>query len=685
MFITVTYPKEIINNTVKTETYNFPFSLNDALFYTADELTVRVNEHLTHLGLSPLHSRIDGTGIQLNYIVDGIAYLIAGPRFGKVLSVNGGAIAAETRIIDQLAEELEEETFGALSFARQKLSEEGPWAYERDVEGHLMIISSVTHERYSLKFPIENCQSLENHPKYCYFATQVEIQNVGLESLKTIARTMTPTAKLWNAIGNEYFKLQKPKDFAGEWSTHWNSESIQVKRESSKAVVRAVYEEVRNQFLFDNPFNTFQVSNLEAALVKIFDEIDSEHAYWDMMKNKVGSYSERPYYAVYGKHVLKDSITLSRQVVDIDSINDSQGVFDASTILATTKGVHKYYPTQKIVKDLTLGSHSIVIFDNDGTLLHSQLAEAHRIFVYLHEIVNGEVEIPSVDSILKIGYGQKVWEDGLCAELKKICPALSDEMLSHLERKIQSASSEDVHVQGMSHNMAPLPGSQALLTTLFSAGAYVGVATDNYADVVKNALNIQLGADVICYGKGEWEMAKAEVTHRKKLFLNNVFDLILPEKSRKPNPTKLFLQQFIGFVQSGLVTPDCAQRYIDDGDYRVNLQSEARARGHKTIYIGDSTSDLIASHSAGYDVFIAVTTTGKHGYRDFIVAAEELKAKTAGSVLEIVMVDGLEQLNNTVCAPAIEMEMFYSGKRAASAAEVVDFSNIARSGASASV
>lgn len=233
---------------------------------------------------------MDGLGLLLHFRVeDGTHRLFAGERRGtKVGATFGGALPPKKRgesIIQQIATELKEESFGQFRFAEEN------GAFRKDEKtGKYIILHRPTKyaEEKELLLEFSNCPNhlVDNRKRtdvgfnMRFFTLQTEISGLTEEELYKLAEDKRPTAKLWHTI---YGKLAELK---------WNAP--EAARNEAKEEVKALYIQLQKEhgeFLVE-PATVFGTQNIDQALGIIFGEMQTEQQYSEILREKVGSYSE---------------------------------------------------------------------------------------------------------------------------------------------------------------------------------------------------------------------------------------------------------------------------------------------------------------------------------------------------------------------------------------------------------
>lgn len=278
--------------------------------------------------------------------------------------------------------------------------------------------------------------------------------------------------------------------------------------------------------------------------------------------------------------------------------------------------------------------NAIIILDNDGTIFNSQPAEAWRIRTILSNL--GETELPAMDELLEIGYGKKVWADGLVDTLKKDFPHLLAENLKVLKSKLQSGTVDEVIVR-MGQHMTPIPGAERFLLEMNKKGHKIAICSDNYADTVAEAVNHHISG-VHCQLPDNRDPHESSYKKTKQLAdylitLNDTMGEDLKGKY-KPDPTKLLIQQFKALMSLNVVEDGQLQTFLNDPEFRRELKSHQNYR--ETIYVGDDVNDYLAAANANFDYFIASTKSGKCNDEQFSAKIDANKSE-----IKSIMVDHL--------------------------------------------
>ncbi|MFA6302426.1 MAG: HAD family hydrolase [Legionella sp.] len=291
--------------------------------------------------------------------------------------------------------------------------------------------------------------------------------------------------------------------------------------------------------------------------------------------------------------------------------------------------------------------HAIVILDNDGTIFNSQPSEAWRIRAILAELK--ETKIPTIEQVLDIGYGKKVWADGLVDALKERFPSISESSLSALKSRLNQDGVDNLIV-AMGKSMIPIPGAHNFLLNMNKNGNKVAICSDNYSDTVAEAVNHHISG-VHCQLPDNRPAHKFADKKTKKpndylITLNDTMGIDLNGKY-KPDPTKLLIQQFKALLELNVVEENQLPKFLSNSEFRVSLKSHANYR--KTVYIGDDVNDYVAAGNANFDFFIASTNSGKCNHDEFTAKFESNKYP-----IEIISVDNLHMFNEQMHAVRLE-------------------------------
>lgn len=264
------------------------------------------------LGIVP-----DGTGLQILFNIDGELYVVAGPRQGRVLSVNGGAIEnQQLPFATQLAEELNEETFGMMQLMNTENS------YQ------LLLKDGSEH---ALSMQNQHTFLMHKTGKYAYVTFTAICNSLTIERLQNLAQEISPTANFWNKIGNNLFQQTQnaPKDTA--FTAYWNN--LKDARRSFIANLLNEYNQSikSGEPLLMDPITVFNGQNIENSLNEL-DSIENYSALTRMARHTVGRYSERSVYHVFSASELsraaqtdctdKNVKNIAGQVVAMSVFND---------------------------------------------------------------------------------------------------------------------------------------------------------------------------------------------------------------------------------------------------------------------------------------------------------------------------------------------------------------------------
>lgn len=259
----------------------------------------------------------DGTGLQILFKIAEEYYLIAGPRGGNVLTVNGGTIEnKQAPFFAQLAEELEEETFGVIKVVY-------------DMNEYQLILNNENKHALTI---LENQSILTYEPgKFAYVTFTAVCESLTLDELTTLANTLSPTAQYWNKMGNYLFShvLKAPKNdvFVAYWK------ELVEERNSLIEELTANYNAlVINKQLLIDPVAIFLCENITSALSKLHDVADYD-ALNKLFKHTVGRYSERSGYYVFKASELLSSAKGSEEPIkDVQDKIVVNKVFNADAV-----------------------------------------------------------------------------------------------------------------------------------------------------------------------------------------------------------------------------------------------------------------------------------------------------------------------------------------------------------------
>ncbi|KTC93402.1 hypothetical protein [Legionella cincinnatiensis] len=268
------------------------------------------DQNAAELGIVP-----DGTGLQVVFKINGEHYVFAGPRGGSVLTVNGGTVENKNApFLAQLAEEMEEETFGVF-----KVTYSQETGYQLSVNGKQHALTLQDDKSYLAYKP----------GKYAYVTFTAVCKTVTLEELEAAQMQMNPTAAFWNQIGNFLFPHTRnaPKDDA--FLAYWESQA------AARADLIATLSQADENTLLIKPTVVFGAKTIAQALARLND-IKSYGELMTMFKHTVGRYSERPGYYVFTTSELVRAVNNE----DIKEVNDykgnkvASGIFNDSAVKA---------------------------------------------------------------------------------------------------------------------------------------------------------------------------------------------------------------------------------------------------------------------------------------------------------------------------------------------------------------
>lgn len=269
----------------------------------------------------------DGTGLQLYFEIDGEHYVLAGPRGGSLLTVNGGRIdRPDESYFQQLAEEYAEETFDILTL---EMSEDG-----------IMTL----HIKDLGTFPVtisKQCLVAYEPDSYAYLTFAGTVSGLSLDDLKNVAKQMAPTANYWAKLGGflagQCFNRNTPKDDA--FQAYWQTQ---------QAALNQVFAEmdamVTDDELLIKPEQAFTVASKEQAWQQV-REITDYATLRHVFSHTVGRFSERAGYYVFSAETLKAATSedFSSDINDVEGNRIATGLFndDAVKMLQPVKTVRK--------------------------------------------------------------------------------------------------------------------------------------------------------------------------------------------------------------------------------------------------------------------------------------------------------------------------------------------------------
>lgn len=260
------------------------------------------------LGLVP-----DGTGMQIVFKIKGQNVVLAGPRVGSVMTVNGGTVENTAQpFINQLAEEFEEESFGVL-----KLIQNDDKTLSLSLNGKIHALA-VQEDKSFLDY--------SSVYKYAYVTFTAVCETATMEELEQAAALMNPTASFWNQIGNHLYSHTRNAPENDNFSTYWASNA-----EERAAFIQKLAQTDENTLL-TKPTVVFGTTTIAAALAKLND-INSHKALMTMFKHTVGRFSERPGYYVFETTELVNAAKTEAKVVnDVNGVQRADGIFNKSAV-----------------------------------------------------------------------------------------------------------------------------------------------------------------------------------------------------------------------------------------------------------------------------------------------------------------------------------------------------------------
>ncbi|KTD63536.1 hypothetical protein Lsan_0969 [Legionella santicrucis] len=302
------------------------------------------DQNAAELGIVP-----DGTGLQIVFKINGENYVFAGPRGGSVLTVNGGTVENKNDLfLAQLAEEIEEETFGVLKVTHSKET-----GYQLSVNGKQHALTLQDDKSYLSYKP----------GKYAYVTFTAVCKTVTIEELEAAQMQMNPTAAFWNQIGNFLFPHTRnaPKD--DTFSVYWESQS------AARANLIAKLSQSDENLLLIKPTVVFGTETIAQALAKLND-IKSYGELMTMFKHTVGRYSERPGYYVFTTSELVRAVNNEaiKEVNDYKGNKVASGIFNDSAVKAI---LPSFIPSQ-----ISVGNSRDSLFASPNTVSSSSEQQA---------------------------------------------------------------------------------------------------------------------------------------------------------------------------------------------------------------------------------------------------------------------------------------------------------------------
>lgn len=252
----------------------------------------------------------DGTGLQIIFKIDGNDYLLAGPRAGSLLTVNGGKIENNTQsFFSQIIEEVDEESFGVLKVIHD------------NKEGYQLIVSGKKH---ALHFEMNKTIQKYKPGVYAYITFTATCEDISLDDLKNLANQLSPTAKFWAQIGGFLFDHVRIASKCENFKTYWQEQQGLLNTLLSSMTTQ--YHELRSQNqLLITPEQAFEVDELNSAWNAIRN-LDSFEALKRVFQHTVGRYSERDGYYIFRT---TDVYQLTQGTTNISDIS---GTFEASKV-----------------------------------------------------------------------------------------------------------------------------------------------------------------------------------------------------------------------------------------------------------------------------------------------------------------------------------------------------------------
>ena len=267
------------------------------------------------LGIVP-----DGAGLQILFEINDEFYVFAGPRGGKVLTVNGGKVDdAEAPFLTQLSEELFEETFGMMNVVK---ADDG---YKLLIKG-----SDVAHKLDLLE---DHSFVMYKPAKYAYATFTAVCKTLTLAQLNQLAERLTPTARFWNQFGNFLFaQTQKAPKEDEAFLEYWKiNAAARAEFLENMAKNYAIMSE--EDTLIVTPLDVFAEDTIEKALNKM-NNVHNFKALDKMFRHTVGRYSERSSYEIFSAEEVLNAAINKSSVKNVHDDVVAAGVFNDDVVVA---------------------------------------------------------------------------------------------------------------------------------------------------------------------------------------------------------------------------------------------------------------------------------------------------------------------------------------------------------------
>lgn len=262
------------------------------------------------LGIVP-----DGTGLQILFKIADEYFVLAGPRAGSILTVNGGRIEDKAQpFFTQIEEEVFEETFGVLRIINK------PEGLQLQVTG-------------DKDYPLTMCEEhtvLKHKPGvYAYVTYTAVCEDMPVERLQQLAGALSPTAKFWAKLGGFLFghvrKAPKDESFVEYWAKQQQAldELLSELTEQHQAL---------GSELLVSPETAFEVDSVEAAWDQL-RQLSDYKTFFHTFSHTVGRFSERAgYYVFNASDLLLCAQGETKQVSDVNGENVANSVFNDDAV-----------------------------------------------------------------------------------------------------------------------------------------------------------------------------------------------------------------------------------------------------------------------------------------------------------------------------------------------------------------